>query len=102
MLGVEGVLMKAGGDPEDLYVMMMLNNKTFYILGKLWEINKIDYLNGFTFMADHISTAASIVFGSGEKQEMSKEDDGIHVGQRMEGDENGVVIKKARIKKAKG
>ena len=90
MLGIEVVLKKYGGDSQDLYLMMMLNNKVFYVLGKLWNMSGIDFLNGFTFMADHIATAASIVYGEGEDQMMSKEDDGIHVGEKPS-DENRVV-----------
>ena len=99
MLGIEAVLKEYGGDSQDLYLMMMLNNKVFYVLGKLWNMSGIDFLNGFTFMADHIATAASIVYGEGEDQMMSKEDDGIHVGEKPSDDNRVVKAIRIRVKK---
>ena len=96
MLGVEVVVKMYGGDKEDLYLMMMLNNKVFYILGKLEDMTDMNFLNGFTFMADHIDTAASIIYGTDKSQGMD-ENMGYNGGNEMNG--KGVKILKLRVKK---
>ena len=95
MLGLEVVMKEHGGDSEDLYLMISLSNKVFYVLGRLWGMTEVDFLNGFKFMTDHICTAASIVYGGGDKQELSKHDDGIDVGN-MPSSKGEIVIAEAK------
>jgi len=97
MLGLEVMIKEHGGDSEDLYLMVSLNNKVFYVLGRLWGMTEVDYLNGFKFMTDHICTAASIVYGNGDKQSLSMHDDGIDVGD-MPSSKGEIVV--AEVKEA--
>ena len=97
MLGLEVMMKEHGGDSEDLYLMVSLNNKVFYVLGRLWGMTEVDFLNGFKFMTDHICTAASIVYGNGDQQNLSMHDDGIDVGD-MPSSKGKIVV--AEVKEA--